>query len=157
LTIQCFLTKFVIAIALEDQTSESICKALVKNLILKYGLFSEMSIITDNAQNFTSKIFKGMCALLGVRKLRTTIYHAQANAVERFHSVLNQMLRSFSTNDLNKWDEVLPSVSSATTVLRTSPLNLVRLCYCLATNQKFRQILKKSQNLYTIMMTTCLI
>ena len=39
LTMQCELTKYVIACPMETKEAKSIARALVENLILRYGLF----------------------------------------------------------------------------------------------------------------------
>jgi hypothetical protein len=120
LTAQCALSKYVVAIPIPNQESETIASALVEYLILRFGLFSELSIVTDNGQNFVSKLFKEMCRLLSIKKLRTTIYHAQANNVERYHRALGDYLRCFASNDPLNWDKWIPFACFAYNTVKNS-------------------------------------
>eukprot|EP00112_Aurelia_sp_Birch-Aquarium-sp1_P002161 Seg1233.2 transcript_id=Seg1233.2/GoldUCD/mRNA.D3Y31 product="Retrovirus-related Pol polyprotein from transposon 412" pseudo=true protein_id=Seg1233.2/GoldUCD/D3Y31 len=51
-----------------------------------------------------------MCQLFGIDKKRTTPYHPQTNGLcERFNGVLKLLLRMRVNQDLDDWDEQLPS------------------------------------------------
>ena len=80
-------------------------KVLAKELL---GVFSRVGfpreVLTDQGTNFMSLTFKQMWDLLGVKPLRTSIYHPQANGlVERFNRTLKGMLRKVAMEHPKKW------------------------------------------------------
>ena len=49
--------------------------------------------MSDQAPEFSGKVIAAMCDLLGVSKVRTSLYHPQSNgAVERAHQTLRRMI-----------------------------------------------------------------
>jgi transposase InsO family protein len=88
------LSKYFIAIPLQNQTTEEISKAFVKHIILIYGIPTE--VLTNQGSNFMSEIFKRVCKLLKIEKIHTTAYHPESNgALERAHKSLIEYLRCF--------------------------------------------------------------
>jgi hypothetical protein len=59
LTCQDNLSKYSIATPLENQTSEKVTEAFVKNVIFVYGIPSE--IVTDQGTNFMGEVFERIC------------------------------------------------------------------------------------------------
>ncbi|PNF41072.1 hypothetical protein B7P43_G06245 [Cryptotermes secundus] len=107
LTCQDNLSKYFMAIPLQNQTTEEVANAFVKNVILVYGIPSE--IVTDQGSNFMSDVFKRICKLFKIEKTHTTAYHPESNgALERTHKTLTNYLRCFCDRKLNNWDEWLP-------------------------------------------------
>jgi hypothetical protein len=107
LTCQDNLSKYLVAIPIENQTAESVAEALVKTIILIYGIPNE--IVTDQGTNFMSNVFKRVCKLFKIEKICTTAYHPESNgALERTHKTLVNYLRCFCNNKTNDWDECLP-------------------------------------------------
>ncbi|PNF38366.1 hypothetical protein B7P43_G08976, partial [Cryptotermes secundus] len=107
LTCQDNLSKYFIAIPLQTQTAEEVANAFVKNIILLYGIPTE--VVTDQGSNFMSDIFKRVCKLFKIEKICTTAYHPESNgALERTHKTLANYLRCFCDKRLNNWDEWLP-------------------------------------------------
>jgi hypothetical protein len=107
LTCQDNLSKYFIAIPLQNQTAEEVTNAFVKNIILIYGIPTE--ILTDQGSNFMSDVFKRICKLFKIEKIHTTAYHPESNgALERTHKTLANYLRCFCDKKLNTWDEFLP-------------------------------------------------
>jgi hypothetical protein len=105
LTCQDNLSKYFIAIPLRNQTAEEVTNALVKNIVLIYGIPTE--IVTDQGTNFMSDVFKRICKLFKIEKICTT-YHPESNgALERTHKTLANYLRCFCDAKLNNWDEWL--------------------------------------------------
>lgn len=91
---------------LETQEAEEIAKALVDNVFLSYGICR--TILSDQGQNFMSKLFKNMCKLFGIKKLRTSAFRPQSNgSIERMHRSLKEYLRHFIEEDQKNWDEFL--------------------------------------------------
>ncbi|PNF43689.1 hypothetical protein B7P43_G14967 [Cryptotermes secundus] len=107
LTCQDNLSKYFIAIPLQTQTAEEVANAFVKNIILFYGIPTE--VVTDQGSNFMSHVFKRVCKLFKIEKICTIAYHPESNgALERTHKTLANYLRCFCDKRLNNWDEWLP-------------------------------------------------
>lgn len=105
------LTRFVEFVPLPDQTAETVSRALYEQILSRYTI--PQSIVTDNGSNFIGSVFKNLCKLLGVKKLRTTAYHPQGNLVERQHSSLGSYLRNFIEGHPTSWDMYLRTAAHA--------------------------------------------
>lgn len=105
------LTRFVEFTPVPDQTAETIARALYEDILSRYTI--PRSLVTDNGSNFVGSVFKSVCKLLGVKKLRTTPYHPQGNLVERQHSTLGNYLRNFIDGHPGNWDLFLRSAAHA--------------------------------------------
>lgn len=102
-------TEFV---ALPDQTSETVARALMHRYISRYGIPREL--ITDQGGNFTSDLIKHLCKFLKVKKLNTTSYHPMSNGrTEVTHKTLEKMLSHYVNNNQNDWDMHLSLVCMA--------------------------------------------
>lgn len=101
------MTKYLVAVPLKNQDTESIAKAFVENIILKFGC--PLEILTDNGSAFCSELLKKLCKFLQIKKIHTTAYHPQSNgSLERSHRVLKEYLRNYISPNLNDWDKYLP-------------------------------------------------
>lgn len=96
------LTRFVEFAAMPDQQSETVARVLFEHILCRYNIPKQ--IVTDNGTNFVGQVFNKLCKLLGVKKLRTTAYHPQANMVERQHSTLGNYIRTFTGRHPTTWD-----------------------------------------------------
>lgn len=105
LTCQDDLSRYLVAIPLKDQESETIARALTDHIILKFGC--PKSILTDNGQNFVSNLMKKICKLLQIKKIHTSVYHPQSNYLERSHRTLKEYLRSYVNKHLNDWNNYI--------------------------------------------------
>lgn len=105
------LTKFVEFAPMSEQTAETVAHTLYENILCRYTIPKQL--VTDNGTNFVGKVFPQLCKLLGVKKLRTTVYHPQANLVERQHSTLGNYLRAFVKDKPTTWDTYLRSAAHA--------------------------------------------
>lgn len=104
LTIQCNFSKFMIAIPIPDQTAETIAKVFVDNVLSVFSM--PKIILTDQGQNFCSKLFENLCKTLKIKKIRTSAYRPQSDgSIERYHRVLKDYLRHFVNEDANNWDQ----------------------------------------------------
>jgi hypothetical protein len=107
LTFQDELSKFIVAIPLPQQDAETVAKAFVLNIVLKFG--APATILTDQGSNFLSNLFKNTCKLLGIKKIQTTAFHPESNGgLERSHRVLAEYLRHYVREDQSNWDEFVP-------------------------------------------------
>ena len=79
-------SKWVEAFSLKRQTAEEVARCVVE-VICRFGIMK--SLLTDQGRNFESALLKGVCQLMGVKKLRTSIYHPCSNGqVERVNRSL---------------------------------------------------------------------
>ena len=105
LVIQDYLTKWPIAIPLQDPTAASVVRALTDTFSI-YGIPSFLH--SDQGANFESTILKQTCEAFGIHKSRTTAYHPQGDGlVERVNCSLLQMFRTYC-NQSSDWEQWLP-------------------------------------------------
>ena len=117
LTVQDDLSKFLIAVPLEDQTAEQVARAFVDHVILIYGI--PQIILSDCGSQFLSDTFKSVCKLLGIKRTHSTSFRPQTNGSnERSHKSLIEYIRSYVDTDLSNWDQW---VKYATFVHNTTP------------------------------------
>jgi hypothetical protein len=117
LTFQDELSKFTLAVPIQQQDAETVAKAFVEEVVLKFGI--PQVILTDQGSNFLSELFANMCKLLKIKRIKTTAYHPQSNgALERTHRVLVEYLRCYILEDQTNWDKW---ISYATFVFNTTP------------------------------------
>ena len=77
LIVTAHFTRYAQAFPSKSETALATAKLLWNNFILHYGFLAK--IITDQDQNFESKLIENLCQVAGVRKLRTSPYHPQTN------------------------------------------------------------------------------
>ena len=105
LTVQCELTKYIEAIPMENKEAKTIAKALIENIILKYGNFKKIK--TDLGTEFINETMKKICQTLNIEHITSTAYHHETlGSIERNHRVLNEYLLSFTKDNI--WDEWIP-------------------------------------------------
>ena len=97
-------TKYAMAIPTRNQTAKTTAKALIDLFVNHYGLPKRLH--SDQGPNFTSKVIKEMCAMLGIEQSMTTPYHAMANGqCERFNRTLLDMLGTLPEEKKSRWKE----------------------------------------------------
>lgn len=107
LTMQDDLSKYSLALPMENAEANTVAKIFVTELICRHG--TPQSILTDQGSNFLSSIFKNVCKLLKIKQLQTTAYRPQTNgALERSHRTLGEVLRNYTDQDQRNWDLWLP-------------------------------------------------
>lgn len=105
------LTRFVEFAPMPDQMADTVARTLYENILFRYTIPKQ--IVTDNGANFVGSVFKQLCKMLGIKKLRTTAYHPQSNIVERQHSSLANYLRNYSNHSQSNWDNFLRAAAHA--------------------------------------------
>ena len=106
LTIVDYATRYPEAIPLRTTDSKAIADALIQ-YFSKVGILDE--IVSDQGSNFMSKLMAQLYEPLGINKIKTSIYHLQANGlVERFNGTLKAMLKKFVGEHVQTWDRYLP-------------------------------------------------
>lgn len=119
-------TRWPEAVPTQDMTAETVAKAIFNNWVARYGV--PLQLTTDQGRQFESTLFRELARLLGIKKLRTTAYHPQANGkIERWHRSLKASLKCHLSEH---WVDKLPLVllglrNSIITDLQTAPSNLV--------------------------------
>ena len=105
----------ITGLVLEDVKFGPTNTTLLCDVSSGFGLPGEIS--SDRGAQFTSKLWTTVSQLLGMKHIRTTSYHPQANGlVERFHRHLKSALRARLTGP--NWIDELPWVILG---IRTAP------------------------------------
>ena len=106
LTIVDYATRYPEAVPLRTTNSKAIADALIQ-YFSKVGIPDE--IVSDQGSNFMSKLMAQLYEQLGINKIKTSIYHPQANGlVERFNGTLKAMLKKFVGEHVQAWERYLP-------------------------------------------------
>jgi len=91
ITVMDHFTKFGFAFPVRNHEALTVAKYLVERVFLTYGV--PLQLLSDRGAEFEGNIFREMCEMLGVDKIRTTSYKPSTNgALERMHRTLNTML-----------------------------------------------------------------
>ena len=99
-------TKYSQAYPCKNQEAKTVARVLWENFIRHYGF--PQKIITDQGANFEGALFRDLCAMADIHKVRTTSYHPQTNGVvERFNSTLMNMLGCMSEEQKGDWKQHL--------------------------------------------------
>jgi hypothetical protein len=98
-------TRWPEAIPTADITAETVAKVIYENWICRFGCPS--IITTDQGRQFESDLFNKLMKFLGVHRIRTTPYHAQANGcIERIHLVIKNALKARLADNASWADEI---------------------------------------------------
>lgn len=112
-------TKYAQAIPTRNQTAKTTANVLYNNFILHYGI--PQTIHSDQGRNFESDIIKELCAVMNIKKSRTTPYHPMGNGLtERFNRTLIEMLRTLTEDKKSRWKDHVPSLVHAYNSTRNS-------------------------------------
>jgi len=78
---------------LSSISAESCVRAFISTWISRFGV--PAVITSDRGSQFTSSVWSGVCAALGIATSNTTSFHPQSNGIiERFHRSLKSSLRA---------------------------------------------------------------
>jgi transposase InsO family protein len=106
------LTKWAEAFAMQDETAETICDVLAKEVVCRMGFPAQ--IHSDQGRQFESEVFQQLCEMFEIRKTRTTTMHPQSNGqTERMNRTLLGLLKKMARDDPLDWDNKLPFVMMA--------------------------------------------
>lgn len=106
LTLQCNLTKYLIAIPIPNLRASTIADALVRHLVCQFG--APRAILSDQGTSFLSEVVESMMRLFRIHHLTTSAYHPQTNgSLERSHAPLMDFIRSYS-EAYSDWDRLVP-------------------------------------------------
>uniref|UniRef100_A0A8R1DZW4 RNA-directed DNA polymerase n=1 Tax=Caenorhabditis japonica TaxID=281687 RepID=A0A8R1DZW4_CAEJA len=103
----CWFSKFVISVPLPDATCETISRAVLEELVLKFGTPNQ--IVSDNASSFTSAAFQQFCSLLKIGHHRAIPHHSKGNgATERTFRTFHAVISKYINKEHSDWDTILP-------------------------------------------------
>jgi hypothetical protein len=122
LTFQDELSKYTIAVPIQQQDAMTVARVFVREFFLKFGI--PQIILTDQGCNFLSDLFSSVCKLLRIKRIKTSPFHPQTNgALERSHRVLVEYLRCYILEDQTDWDQWIPYATFVLTPLHTPVLD----------------------------------
>jgi len=105
LIIQDLLTKFLVAIPLEQITATHVGDAFIKKCLCILG--PPRAILTDQGSNFVSNLMHKVTRRFNITQNKTIAYRLQSNAsIKRSHHSLLEYLKHF-TNNTNEWNSNL--------------------------------------------------
>lgn len=88
------------------QRAERIVRLLVDEVVPFFGV--PEALLSDCGINLLSHLMRGVCELLGIRKLYTTASHPEYDGiVERFNRSLITVLRKHAATFGTQWDRYL--------------------------------------------------
>lgn len=112
LTIQCNLSKYVIAFPLKSKSANSIAEGLYQGFIYIFG-FPKV-IISDFGSEYSNSIFKEITETCKIEHRVSAGYRPQTiGGLERNHRVLNEYLRHYLSNNHDNWPNLLKSYQFA--------------------------------------------
>jgi hypothetical protein len=102
-----YLTKWAEAFPIPDQKADTIARLFVEHVVCRHGVPEQL--LSDRGANFLSELIRGVCDILGVKKINTSGYHPQTDGlVEKFNSTLVNMIAKCCQTRDRDWDEHLP-------------------------------------------------
>ena len=105
-------TRYALAVVTKDQTAKMVAKVFYEHFIAVFG--APTKLLSDRGANFMSALVEELCSAFGIKKCRTTAYHAQCNGqVEHFHQTLFHMIGKLSHNKKAQWEQHLPELLQA--------------------------------------------
>ena len=112
-------TRYVQAFVTASQQAPVVAKILWDRFFMYFGLPEK--ILTDQGQNFESKLITELCLLTQIKKLRTTPYTPQTNgACERFNRTLISMIGTLPDEYKAQWPQHIPMLVHAYNCTRSN-------------------------------------
>ena len=98
-----YLTKWVEAYPVPNQTADTIARLLVENIVCRHGVPNEL--LSDRGANMLSSLMLTICELVGMKKINTTSYHPQTDGlVEKMNRTLRAMIAKHAHRFGPQWD-----------------------------------------------------
>ena len=100
-------TRWMEVVPIPDMTAQTVSDALISHWISRFGCPAKVT--TDQGRQFESELFHSLSSALGTKRIRTCVYHPQANGlIENFHRTLKTAITSCP--DPTRWSEYLPII-----------------------------------------------
>ena len=112
LFMQDHFSKHVVAYVVKDQKARTAAEALCSRY---FGLFGAPAyLLSYKGKSFDTTLVEDLCKLYGVKKLRTSSYHAQTNGqVERMNQTLIRLIGKLDEDKKACWSRHLPELLMA--------------------------------------------
>ncbi|XP_072767936.1 uncharacterized protein [Nerophis lumbriciformis] len=104
-------TKYAVAIPTKDQKATTVAKCLWEQFLVHYGFPERLH--SDQGRDFESHTIKELCAIAGIKKVRTSPYHPRGNPVERFNRTLLGMLGTLKEKEKSHWRDFVKPLTHA--------------------------------------------
>ena len=105
-------SKYVEVLAVPDQTAEVGANKILNEFIARWGC--PLSILSDQGRNYESHVFKELCRMLEVRKIRTSPKNPRCNGqAERYNKTLVRMIKAYLGGEQGDWDLHLGCLAGA--------------------------------------------
>ena len=102
-------TRYVQAFVTKNHTARTTARVLYNNYFSVFGF--PQRLMSDQGMEFCGKVIAAMCSLLGIEKIRTTLYHPQTNGLaERVHQTLQCMIGKLDLEKRRKWPAHIGSI-----------------------------------------------
>jgi len=112
LVAQDYFSKWTEAYSSKNEEASTCMEVLYNQFFSRFGFPAQL--YSDQGRQFVSRLATELAKIAGVRKTRTTAYHARSDgAVERFNGTLLSMLRTTALENPHEWPAKLLSVTSA--------------------------------------------
>ena len=122
-------TKWAQAVACKDQSAVTVARKLRDHWFSLYGV--PVRLHSDQGRCFEGQLVHQLCSLYGIRKSKTSCYHAQGNGqTERFNRTLIGLIKSLESTHRKQWPDMLPHLvhiynTTPHTVTGVSPYTLM--------------------------------
>lgn len=123
------LSKFVVAEPIKDETADTFIHVFFRSVICKFGC--PRTIITDQGQNFASKVTRTFLKSYGIKRNQTSAYHPQTNGqTERFNRTLAASLTMYVSKNQKNWSDYVAGIVFAYnitehSVTKASPFEII--------------------------------
>ena len=115
-----YLSKWVEAYPVPDQTADTIARLLVESVVCRNGVPAEL--LSDRGANMLSSLMLSVCDLLGMKKINPTSYYPQTDGlVENMNRTIRAMIAKYAHRFGPEWDLYLQLLLFA---YRTKPHEL---------------------------------
>lgn len=102
LTIQCNLSKFVVAAPMRDKSACSVARALFSSFVYIHGFFKAMR--TDKGTEFCNEVIEELNKICCIEHRTSAGYRPQTiGSLERNHRTLNEYFRSYLNESHSNW------------------------------------------------------
>lgn len=105
-----YFSKFCSLIPLKSMLSKEVAFKLWRHWLSVFGM--PLTIMSDHASNFQSKLFSELCDLCNIKQISSSPFHHESNGqVERLIRTIKPMISALCNERKTKqWDIMLPSI-----------------------------------------------
>ena len=104
---------YALAFITKDQMAKTVGRVLYERFIMVFGMPAKL--LSDLGANFTSALVEELCAMFGIQKCWTIVYHPQCNGqAEHFHQTLFRMIGKLGSDKKVQWEQHLLQAYNST-------------------------------------------